>query len=190
MAFRTPLHSGMIAGQQLDRATIAAAASLRDHPDVALGCEFSSQSHFTYFVLAGAGCLRLGFVALASSIQAGAWSLAFSQPRTSRSTPAVTRRSASAGEEQEMIDAQPCITAPGVAKIIPKGVDALVRVEGANGVGPSLTDEAVKGFAHLGPKQRIVEPPFRLINVEIGRHDVKVAGENDRNLESYQLGRI
>jgi hypothetical protein len=29
-----------------------------------------------------------------SSIHAGAWSLAFSQPRTSRSTPAVTRRSA------------------------------------------------------------------------------------------------
>ena len=39
--------------------------------------------------------------ALASSIQAGAWSPAFSQPRTARSTPAAISRSAIAGESRK-----------------------------------------------------------------------------------------
>jgi hypothetical protein len=33
--------------------------------------------------------------------------------------------------------------------------------------------------AHLRPEQRIVEPALKFVDVELGRHDVVVAGEDD-----------
>jgi hypothetical protein len=53
-------------------------------------------------------------------------------------------------------------------------------MEFAQGIGPSLCGEAMKGRAHLGAEQRVVDPALGLVNVEVRRHDVVVAGEHDR----------
>lgn len=41
--------------------------------------------------------------------------------------------------------------------------------------------------ADLRPEQGIVEPALRLVDVELGRHDVVVAGEHDRGTGGQQL---
>ena len=126
----------------------------------------------------------------ASSIQAGAWSLAFSQPRTSRSTPAAFRRAAIAGLEQQVVDAQAGVARVGVPEIVPERVDPLAGMQRAQRVGPALRDKPAKGFAHLGAEQRVVDPALRLVDVELGRHDVVVAGEHDRRAGREQLGGV
>ncbi len=40
--------------------------------------------------------------------------------------------------EQQMVDAQAGIPAPGVTEIIPEGVDAFLRVQRAQRIGPAL----------------------------------------------------
>ena len=55
-------------------------------------------------------------------------------------------------------------------------------------VQPCLA-RAVRRRAHLGAEQRIVAPALRLVDVELGRHDVEVAGQDDGALESHQLAR-
>ena len=45
-------------------------------------------------------------------------------------------------------------------------------------------ERAGKGRAHLGREQRVVEPALGLVDVELGRHDVEVAGQHDRQRRS------
>ena len=61
----------------------------------------------------------LGRAIRKASIQAGAWSLAFSQPRTSRSTPAPFRRALRQCAQQQMVDAQTGVAGIGVPEIVP-----------------------------------------------------------------------
>ena len=70
-----------------------------------------------------------------------------------------------------MVDAQAGVADPGVPEVVPEGVDAFVRVKCAQGVGPALRDELVKGGAPLWPKQRVVDPALRIVDVELGRRD-------------------
>jgi hypothetical protein len=53
-------------------------------------------------------------------------------------------------------------------------------MEGPQPVGPALRDQEAIGGAHLRPEQGVIDPALRRVNVEIGRHDVEVAGENGR----------
>ena len=46
------------------------------------------------------------------------------------------------GIEQQMVDADAGVAGEGVAPIIPEGVDGLVGVEMADGVGPALAEQA------------------------------------------------
>ena len=81
--------------------------------------------------------------------------------------------------EQDMVDAQSCVAAVGVPEIIPEGIDTLVRMECSQRVGPALGDEASIGVADFRSEQRVVYPSLRLVDVEIGGHDVVVAGKHD-----------
>src|SRR5260370_41119950 len=83
------------------------------------------------------------------------------------------------GAEQEMIDAQSGVAAVVGPEIVPKGIDALVRMECSQRIGPALSDEALIGVADFRAEQSIVYPSLRLVNVEIGGHDVVVAGEHN-----------
>src|SRR5712691_550862 len=78
-----------------------------------------------------------------------------------------------------MINAQPGIAPPGISEIVPKGIDALARVQLTHRIGPAPSDEASEGVPHLGTEERIIKPALWLIDVKIGRHNIVVASEND-----------
>jgi hypothetical protein len=76
--------------------------------------------------------------------------------------------------EQKMIDAQTCVAGEGVTKILPERIDAPARVQLPQRVGPALRDKQAVGFPHLGPEQRVIDPSFRRVDVEIGRLDIVI----------------
>jgi hypothetical protein len=51
---------------------------------------------------------------------------------------------------------------------------------GPQRVGPALLHKAAIGVPYLGTEQRVIDPAFGGINIEIRRHDVVIAGEHDR----------
>ena len=53
------------------------------------------------------------------------------------------------------------------------------------GVGPVLRDKQAVSFPHLGPEQGVIRPSFRRVDVEIGRHDIVVAGV-DRDVRGHE----
>jgi hypothetical protein len=79
-----------------------------------------------------------------------------------------------------MIDAQPGIAGKRIPEIFPEGVDPLPRMQRPKPVGPTLANKLAIGFPHLRPKQGVVDPALGRVHVDLGRHDVVVAGQNDR----------
>src|SRR5215468_5988596 len=79
-----------------------------------------------------------------------------------------------------MIDTETCVAAERIPEIFPESVDPLTWIQGPQRVSPALRDKAAIGLPHLRAKQCVIDPSFRRINVEIGRHDIEVAGEHDR----------
>src|SRR5579872_1598647 len=89
-----------------------------------------------------------------------------------------------------MIDAQPGVAAVGITKVVPEGINALARMQLAYRVLPTSRNESSECLADLGPEERIVEPSFRLIDVELSRHDVVIAGENNRFVRAKKCIRV
>src|SRR5580692_579454 len=85
-----------------------------------------------------------------------------------------------------MIDAQPGVAPKCIPKIVPESIDVRIRMHGAQAVDPTLPAQSRECVAHLDPKQRIVHPSLRLIDIALGRNDVVIAGENDRRLAGYE----
>jgi hypothetical protein len=79
-----------------------------------------------------------------------------------------------------MIDAQAGIAGKSVPEIFPEGIDPLARMQRAQRVRPALRHKLAIGFAHLRPKQRVIDPALRRIHIERGRHHVEVARQDDR----------
>ena len=136
-------------------------------------------------------CARPLRGAAASSVtQVGAWSLGFSWSRTQRSTPALEQPRGGLGVEQEVVDAQTGVPLPALAEVIPERVDALLRVQLAQRVGPALREQAPVALAALGLQQRVLEPRARVVDVEVRRHDVVVAREDHGSAARVELGRV
>src|SRR4051812_5203928 len=83
-----------------------------------------------------------------------------------------TKHVISRGVQQEMIDAYPRISGICIAKIIPKRVDRLLRIQLPNGVRPSLREQLLIRPPRLRKKQRVLNPPFRLIAIKIRGNNV------------------
>jgi hypothetical protein len=49
-------------------------------------------------------------------------------------------------------------------------------------IRPPLRHQPVKGGADLGAEQRVVHPALGLVDVEVGRHDIVIAGQHDRDV--------
>ena len=60
-------------------------------------------------------------------------------------------------------------------------MDAFARMKRPHCISPALSEQAMEGPANLGPKQRIIDPALRFINIKIGRHHIEIAGEHDRH---------
>src|SRR5579862_5147378 len=89
-----------------------------------------------------------------------------------------------------MIDAQAGITGECIPEIFPECVDVLVRMEFTNGIGPALRNEGRVGLSDLRAEKGIVTPAFGSINVEVGRHDVEVAGQDGWMSALQKGGRV
>jgi hypothetical protein len=89
-----------------------------------------------------------------------------------------------------MVDAQPGIAAESVAEILPERIDALFRMQQPDGVRPAHGDEFGIRCANLRPKQGIVLPALRLVNVEVGRHHVEIANQSHRHIEFEQFSGV
>jgi hypothetical protein len=55
-------------------------------------------------------------------------------------------------------------------------------VELPDGIGPALPYQFPVGLTDLDAKQRVVQPAFRLVDIQLRWHDVVVAREDDRHL--------
>ena len=79
-----------------------------------------------------------------------------------------------------MIDAETGVAREGVTEILPERLNSLTRMQSPQRVGPALLHKAAICVPYLGPEQRVIDPSLRRIDVEIGRHDVVIAGEHHR----------
>jgi hypothetical protein len=91
------------------------------------------------------------------------------------------------GAEQDVVDAQPAVALPAHALVVPIGVHGLVRIERADGIGPSLLQKARVGGTALRLQQGVIVPGLGGIDVPLGRDHVVVARQHDRHAGGVEL---
>jgi hypothetical protein len=89
-----------------------------------------------------------------------------------------------------MVDPQPGVAGECVSEILPKGIDALGGVKLADRVTPPMLEEHSVGCSSFRPKQRIVALAIRGVDVQLGRHDVKIPDQRDRNIQLQEFGGV
>src|SRR6476620_6963387 len=89
--------------------------------------------------------------------------------------------------QQKMVDADAGIALEGVAKVIPEREDLLAGIKLAQRVGPPLVDELAIRRARLWKEERVLDPVFRLLRVELRRDHVVIARQHDRRFARDQL---
>src|SRR5579862_2335458 len=82
--------------------------------------------------------------------------------------------------QQQMIDTQARIARIVVSEIVPKGVDALLRMQLAQRVSPAHRDQIGERAPNLRKEERILNPVLRLVDVNLGRDNVVVTREHYR----------
>src|SRR5882672_1034044 len=80
--------------------------------------------------------------------------------------------------EQQMVDPQARITRPVVTEEIPKAVDALLRMQRADRVRPALREQSLVGGAAGRLQQCVLLERAGVVDVEVGRQHIVVAGEH------------
>ena len=86
-----------------------------------------------------------------------------------------------------MVDTMAGVPRPCVAEVVPESVDALIRMERPHRISPALREHTMERLADLGPKQRIIDPPLRLVHIEFGGHHIEIAGEHDGHTSREEL---
>src|SRR5205085_9901439 len=66
--------------------------------------------------------------------------------------------------EQRMVDADARVARERVPPIVPEGVNALVRKEVPDRVGPALRDQLAMPLPRLRGEQRVLGPALRLVD--------------------------
>src|SRR5687768_6962964 len=102
----------------------------------------------------------------------------------------VAQARCNAWAEQDVIEAQPGIARPAIPLVVPESVDLLARVQRPQRIGPALLQQALERRAAFGLQQRVIVPGPGWIDVEVGRHDVVVAGQDDRLLAALERSRM
>ena len=85
------------------------------------------------------------------------------------------------GAEQQVVEPQARVARPAVPHVVPVGVDAVVRMQRADRIGPALGEQPLEGGAAFRLHQRVLVVGVRVIDVERRRHHIVVAGEHDRH---------
>src|SRR5208283_2949856 len=89
-----------------------------------------------------------------------------------------------------MIDAQAGVAREIISEVVPESVNVLVRMQLAHGVGPTLSDQVSKGLASLGTEERVLHPALGLVNINLGRDHIVVAGENGWRVGREEILRV
>lgn len=92
------------------------------------------------------------------------------------------------GIEEQVVDAQTGIARIRMTKIVPVRIDSFARMKRSNRIRPTLLEQPMIGRSSLRSKQRVVYPPFRLVDVDVRGHHVVIAGEDHRGISSHELG--
>jgi hypothetical protein len=82
--------------------------------------------------------------------------------------------------EQQVVDAQTIVLLPGAALIVPIAVAVRLVVQGAVGLGVAQVEQDPKTPPGLRLAQGVVGEGGRIIDIVVGRADVVVAAEDDR----------
>ena len=79
-----------------------------------------------------------------------------------------------------MVDPQTLVFLPGASLIIPECVLTGRVGDGAQRVGKSKSEQCLEAFPGFPPKQRVIDPGGRIVDVRGGRDHVKVSGQHQR----------
>jgi hypothetical protein len=83
--------------------------------------------------------------------------------------------------QQQMINAQPLVAVPATGLVIPESVAVRLRVKDAVSVGQPEVKERTKPRARFRPTQGVFPKRHRIVNIIVGRADVIVAGQHERD---------
>ncbi len=89
-----------------------------------------------------------------------------------------------------MVDPEAGVACECISEVCPERIDAVVWMEVPQCIRPALVHQVGVGFLHLRPKQCVVDPALRFVDVEVGWHDVEIAHERDWDTELQKFGRV
>src|ERR1700761_2860341 len=81
--------------------------------------------------------------------------------------------------EKQVVHSQTSISTKCIPKVIPVGVDYLVRMCLAHRVSPALIDETGVERLGLREKNSVANPAFRLVGVQIGGNSIVIPAKDD-----------
>jgi hypothetical protein len=81
-----------------------------------------------------------------------------------------------------MIDAQPLVAMPAPGLVVPESVAVRLAMKDAVSVRQSEVEERTKPRACFLSAQSVVAKCHRVVNIIVGRADVIVAGQHERDL--------
>src|SRR5690606_11857876 len=82
------------------------------------------------------------------------------------------------GGEEQVVDADAGVAAPGAGLEIPEG-EGLFAIHGAQGVGHADVFQGAEAFEAFGAVEGVAPPGGGVVGVDGGRDEVKVAHENE-----------
>src|SRR5689334_16242726 len=82
--------------------------------------------------------------------------------------------------QQKMIDPEPGVLFPMLAKVIPECVDPLVRETCAHGICPALGEQPLETLAGGRLQQGVFEPRAWVVDVKVGRYYIVITAQHHR----------
>ena len=83
---------------------------------------------------------------------------------------------------KEKIYAEPRVTVPAIALVVPERIHWLIGVAGADSIDPTLIEQTPEAGPAFGLQECIFRPGPARINVAIRWHDIEIAGQHDGRL--------
>lgn len=88
--------------------------------------------------------------------------------------------------KKKVVDPKASILAEGVSEIVPECVYSVIGIEVPDRIGPSLLGQSAVRVPDLYPKQRVIAPPLRLVDIQLSGHNIVVACKNHWDVQVEQ----
>jgi hypothetical protein len=92
--------------------------------------------------------------------------------------------------EQQVIKPHALISRPPSELVVPECPQRSLRLQFPEGISPALVEEPRERFATLRLNQGILIQRPSPINVLGSRYNIVITSQHDRDISSYQLGRV